>query len=285
MGLNKKTFKEFFFITIGLILLAVALTLFLVPNNLAAGGISGLAIIINSYIPTIAVPIIMLGLDVILYIIGFIFIGASFGFKSIYCSLMLPMLMSILAKIFNINGPIVDDLFINLIFGIVIGAIGMGIIFNQDASTGGTDIIAKIFNKYFKLDIGKGLLITDFLVTLIAIATFGPMIGMYSLFGVIINGFMVDYIIDGLNVITKVEIVSNKGEEIKKFIMDELGRGATVFEAHGAYTKERKEVITTVVEKKEFIKLRKYIKDIDENAFIIIYNVHETLGEGFGSLK
>lgn len=285
MGLNKKTFKEFFFITIGLVFLAVALSVFLVPNNLAAGGISGLAIIINSYIPTIAVPIIMLGLDVILYIIGFIFIGVSFGFKSIYCSLMLPMLMSILTKIFNINGPIVDDLFINLIFGIVIGAIGMGIIFNQDASTGGTDIIAKIFNKYFKLDIGKGLLITDFVVTLMAIATFGPMIGMYSLFGVIINGFMVDYIIDGLNVITKVEIVSNSGEEIKKFIMDELGRGATVYEAHGAYTKEKKEVITTVVEKKEFIKLRKYIKDIDENAFIIIYNVHETLGEGFGSLK
>lgn len=285
MGLNKKTFKEFFFITLGLLFLAAALSVFLVPNNLAAGGISGIAIVVNKYIPALSVPVIMLGLDVILYIIGFIFIGASFGVKSIYCSLMLPTLMSLITNIFEIKGPFVDDLFINLIFGIVIGALGMGVIFNQDASTGGTDIIAKILNKYLKLDIGKGLLITDFLVTIMAVAAFGPMIGMYSLLGVIINGFMVDYIIDGLNVITKVEIVSCKGNEIKNYIMSELGRGATVYEARGAYTEEPREVINTVLEKKEFIKLRKYIKEIDKNAFIIIYNVHETLGEGFNSLN
>ncbi|MGG7164230.1 YitT family protein [Clostridium ihumii] len=282
--MSKKLFKELFFITIGLIFLAAGLSIFLVPNNLAAGGISGIAIVVNNYIPALSVPVIMLGLDVILYIIGFIFIGASFGVKSIYCSLMLPTLMAVIPKVLGLNGPIVDDLLINLVFGIIIGAVGMGIIFNQDASTGGTDIIAKILNKYLRLDIGKGLLITDFSVTLMAVAAFGPMIGMYSLLGVIINGFTVDYIIDGFNVIRKVEIVSSENEKIKKFIMEELGRGATVYEAKGAYTEERKQVLTAVMDKKEFIKLRGYIRENDKNAFVIIYNVHETLGEGFGSI-
>lgn len=285
MKLNKKIVKEFIFITIGLIFVASGLYFFLVPNELAAGGVSGLAIVINKYIPKLSVPVIMLATDAVLYVLGFIFIGKSFGVKSLYCSILLPTFMTILGVIFPLSKPLVNDLFLNLVFGILIGAVGMGIIFNQNSSTGGTDIVAKILNKYLNLEIGKALLITDFIITLFALFTFGPLIGMYSLLGVVMNGFIVDYIIEGFNILKKVEIVSNKGDEIKRFIMEDLDRGATLYYAKGAYTLENKEVITTVLDKKEFIKLKNFIKEIDPQAFVMIYNVHETLGNGFNTLQ
>lgn len=226
----------------------------------------------------------MLVLNVILFIIGFIFIGSGFGVKTIYSSLMLSFLISIMEMLFPLEGPITEDIFINLIFGILVGAIGMAIVFNQNASTGGTDIVAKILNKYMHLDIGKGLLLADLVVTVLAIAAFGATIGMYSLLGVIINGFTVDSAIQGLNIIKKVEIVSSKGAEIKNFIIKELDRSATLYDAKGAYSLQNKEVITTVLGKREVIRLKNFIKEIDPKAFIITYNVHETLGEGFTDL-
>lgn len=285
MNNRKRLLKEFIFITIGLIFLASGLYFFLMQNKIAAGGVSGLAIIINNYIPILNVGTIMLGLDAILYIIGFIFIGASFGVKSIYCSLTLAGLISTFETFIPMKRPIANDIFLNLVFGILISAIGMAIVFNQNASTGGTDIIAKILNKYLHIDIGKGLLITDFIITVLAIAAFGPLIGMYSLLGVIINGFTIDYVIGGFNVIKKVEIVSEKGLEIQRFIIEDLERGATLYDAKGAYTLEKKEIITTVLGKKEFLRLKNFIKEIDPKAFIITYHVHEILGNGFTELK
>jgi uncharacterized membrane-anchored protein YitT (DUF2179 family) len=280
----KKTIYEYVMITIGLILVAAGVYFFLIPNDLAAGGVTGLAMVINYYFPVLNVGAIMLVLNVILFIIGFIFIGSGFGVKTIYSSLMLSFLISMMEVLFPLEGPITQDIFINLIFGILVGAIGMAIVFNQNASTGGTDIVAKIFNKYMHLDIGKGLLLADLLVTLLAIAAFGATVGMYSLLGVILNGFIVDSAIQGFNIIKKVEIVSSKGEEIKKFIIEELDRSATLYDAKGAYSLQNKEVITTVLGKREVIKLKNYIKEIDQKAFIITYNVHETLGEGFTDL-
>lgn len=281
----KKIIKEYILITIGLALVATGFYFFLVPNDLAVGGVSGLAMIINWYMPGLTIGAIMLVLNVILFIIGFIFIGSSFGVKTIYSSLGLSGMIWALEKLYPMSGSITNDLFLELIFGILIGAVGMGMVFNQNASTGGTDIIAKILNKYFHLDIGKALLIADFFVTLLAGIAFGPKIGMYALLGVIINGFTIDAVIAGMNICKKIEVVSSKGEEIKKFIIDELGRGATLYTAKGAYTNEEKEIITTVLDKKQFIKLKIYIKEIDRKAFIITYNVHEILGEGFKDIN
>lgn len=280
----KKTIYEYVMITLGLILVAAGVYFFLIPDDLAAGGVTGLAMVINHYFPVLNVGAIMLVLNVILFIIGFIFIGSGFGVKTIYSSLMLSFLISIMEILFPLEGPITEDIFINLIFGILVGAIGMAIVFNQNASTGGTDIVAKILNKYMHLDIGKGLLLADLVVTLLAIAAFGATIGMYSLLGVIINGFTVDSAIQGLNIIKKVEIVSSKGAEIKNFIIKELDRSATLYDAKGAYSLQNKEVITTVLGKREVIRLKNFIKEIDPKAFIITYNVHETLGEGFTDL-
>ena len=280
----KKGVREFILINIGNMLLAGGIYFFLVPNDLAVGGVTGLAMVINHYLPFISLGALMIMMNIILFVIGFIFIGPNFGAKTIYASFSLSGMIWILEKVYPMKVPFTNDLLVELLFGILIGAVGMAIVFNQNASTGGTDIIAKILNKYFHTDIGKSLLMADFFVTLLAAIAFGPKIGMYALLGVILNGLTIDAVIGGLNSYNKVEVVSEKEEEITKFIIKELDRGATIYIAQGAYTGKEKRVITTVVGKKEFIRLKNFIKDVDKQAFIMTYTVHETLGEGFKDL-
>lgn len=283
--MKNKIFKEYLLITIGLVFLAAGIHFFLVPHNLAVGGMTGIAMVVNYYFPAISISVIMLIGNVIFFILGIILVGKGFGVKTIYASLMLSFVLAIFEKVAPLSAPITEDVLISLIFGILISAIGMAVVFNENASTGGTDIPAKILNKYFHIEIGRGLLIIDFIVTVFAIITFGATTGMYALLGVIMNGAVVDYVIDGLNVTKRIEIVSRKSEEIRKFIIDDLERSATLYRAVGAYNLEEEDVIVTVMDKKEFIRLKNYIKDIDPRAFIITHNVHEVLGEGFRDIK
>jgi uncharacterized membrane-anchored protein YitT (DUF2179 family) len=279
-----KSLKEYVIITVGLALVAGGTYYFLMPDNLAAGGVTGIAMIINHYVPYMGVGQLMILLNIILFIVAFIFIGSGFGAKTIYSSLGLSGMIWILEKYFPISKPFTNDLLLSLLFGILIGGVGMGIVFNQNASTGGTDIIAKIINKFIHVDIGKALLMSDFTITLFAGVAFGAEKGMYALLGVIINGFIIDEVISGINICTQVTIISEEGEEIKKYIMENLERGVTIYEAKGAYTGDRREVLMTIISRREFIRLRDFIRDIDKNAFISISNVHEVLGEGFKDL-
>ncbi len=280
----KKVITDYIVITLGLILISISIHFFLVPDNLAAGGLSGLAMVLNYYFSKLGIGIIMFVGNIIFFIIGFMFIGKDFGVRTIYASLMLSVIIGAMEFVIPMKAPLTGDIFINLIFGIIIGSIGMAIVLNRNASTGGTDIPAKILNKYFYIEIGKSLLIIDCIVTLIAIIAFGTETGMYSILGVIINGFAIDYVIEGLNIIKKVEIISSKGEVIKKFIIEELNRSATIYEGKGAYNMKEKEIIVTVLNKKEFLKLKTHIKEVDSEAFVIIYTVHEVLGDGFGNI-
>lgn len=280
----KKNLMDYIIITIGLIFVAVGVHFFLVPHNLAVGGISGLAMVVNNYVPFLSIGVIMLIGNVIFFIIGFIFIGKGFGVRTIYSSLMLSGIIALFEKIMPVTEPISSDMLVNLVFGILISALGMAIVFNKGASTGGTDIPAKILNKYFHIDIGKALLIIDFIVTAMAVFAFGATTGMYALLGVLINGTLVDYIIGGLNITKRVEIISRESEKIRGFILTDLQRSATIYRAVGAYDLMERDVIITVMGKKEFIRLRDFIKITDPKAFIITHNVHEVLGEGFGNI-
>lgn len=277
----KETIKEYILITIGAILVAISVHFFLSPANLAAGGVSGIAIILYKFFPQIPIGFMMLVMNIILFIVGFIFIGNNFGAKTIYASLSLSGITWIFERLFPMQGPRVDDLFIVMIFGVLISGVGMALVFNQNASTGGTDIIAKILNKYTHIDIGKALLISDFFITLGAAAVFGLLTGMYALLAVIVNGFAIDAVIQGFSTCMQVTIISEKGEEIKSFIIDELSRGVTLYKAIGAYTGESKEVIVTVVSRREFIRLKGYVSMLDKTAFVTVANTHEVLGEGF----
>ena len=277
--MKRESIKEFALITMGIFLVAVSVVYFFEPNNIAAGGITGLAIVINHYIPFISIGPLVLMMDAILFIVALIVLGAKFGAKTIYSSFLLSTSMWLMQTFIPIN--ITNDLILETIFGTLISAVGMAIVFNANASTGGTDIIAKILNKFFHIEIGKSLLIVDFLVTLLGAVTFGINIGLYGLLAVIINGVVIDNIIAGFKTKSEITIISEKNKEISKFILDDLERGCTFIKGIGGFTRKDTSILYTVLDRNEFIKLKNKIKEIDKNAFITVGEVHEVMGEGF----
>lgn len=278
--MNKKM-KEYSMITIGALLIASGLYFFLASAQLAAGGISGLAIVAKELLPAIPIGFIMLVLNLTMFIIGFIVIGKGFGIKTIYCSLGISLFMMIFEHIMPVTEPISQDTLIILIFGIILTSTGQALVFNQGASSGGTDIIAKIIVKFIPMNIGTALQIADFTIICAAIGVFGIEKGLYGLLGIIINGFLVDYIIDGFNVAKLVMIISGKTQEVTDYIINDLDRSATVYAAKGAYSNQGKEVITTVVDRRQFVQLKNHINVIDPNAFVTVQQLHEVMGEGF----
>ena len=277
--MSKGNFKDFVLITIGILLVAISVVYFFDPNNIAAGGITGLAIVINHYISFISIGPLVLMMDGVLFIIALILIGPKFGAKSIYCSLLLSTSMWVMQKFLPFN--VTDDLMLATIFGTLIAAGGMAIVFNANASSGGTDIIAKILNKFFHFDIGKSLLMVDFLVTLLGAITFGIKMGLYGLLAVIINGVVIDKIIAGFKVKSEITIISEKNKEISKYILKDLERGCTFIKGVGGFTGKDTAMLYTVLDRSEFIKLKKHISKIDKFAFITVGEVHEVMGKGF----
>ena len=277
--MSKNKFREFTLITIGILLVAISVVYFFEPNNIAAGGITGLAIVINNYIPFISIGPLVLIMDVCLFLVAFLVIGGKFGAKTIYSSLLLSSSMWIMQKFLPYT--VTNDLIISTIFGTLISACGMALVFNANASTGGTDIIAKILNRFFHFDIGKSLLMVDFFVTLLGALTFGIDIGLYGLLSVIINGVVIDKIIAGFNVRNEITIISKSNKEISKFILNDLERGCTFIKGMGGFTGEDTAILYTILERNEFIKLKQHISNIDKNAFITVGEVHEVMGEGF----
>ncbi len=281
---TRNLIKDFLLINIGLILVGIGICMFKIPNNFATGGVSGLAIIISSFFPRIDVGPMMLILNILLMLVGYLFLGRDFGSKTIYSSFVLSGIVWFIQKIFPIKTPLTGDLMLELIYSIIFPAVGSAIIFNCNASTGGTDIIAKIISKFTKLDIGKTLLLSDFIIATGAGAVFGIRIGMYSILGLIIKSFMIDLVIEGLNVKKQMVIISSKACEIKSFIVNNIKRGATVYKAEGAFTNKQEEVISTVLSRRQAIRLRSFIRSVDRSAFITISNTSEIIGKGFRSI-
>ena len=276
-----KNIKEYLYTTLGTVLVAAGLYFFLIPSDLATGGASGLAIVINSFVSIIPISILLLIINVILFITGFIIIGKGFGVKTIYASLLLSAVMFGFEQLIILESALSNDLLLNLIFGIVISGVGMGFVFNQDASTGGTDILAKIINKFTNLPLGSAIFLADLLIVISAGFAFGITKSMYAMLGVLMNGYVIDYIIDGLNVKKEVTIISTKTDEIKQYIIDTLDRGFTVYYGKGGYSNVDKEILVVITSKREYVKLRSFIHQTDELAFLTVNTTHEVYGEGF----
>ncbi len=276
-----KQVREFTVLNFGIIITALGLHFFLIPANLAVGGVTGFAMVVNSFFPFISIGSSMLSMNIVLFLVAFALIGKEFGANTIYSSFALTGCIALLEWAYPLSGPLVSDLMINLIYGIVIQGIGMGILFNQNASTGGTDIIAKILNKLFRIDIGKSLLLSDFLVTVMAGLAFGPVLGMYAVLGIVINAVVIDNLIEGLNRKISVSVISSEYEKIQKFILEELERGATVYLAQGAYSGENRPVVNSVLSRQEFVRLKSFVRSEDEFAFVTAANIKEVYGEGF----
>lgn len=275
---------HFILINVGLLLVGIGICFFKIPNNFATGGVSGLAIIASSFFKDIDVGPMMLIINVALLIVGFIFLGQDFGSKTMYSSFALSGIVWAIQKIFPLKHSLTDDMMLELIFSIIFPAIGSAIVFNLNASTGGTDIVAKILSKHTNLNIGKTLLLTDFLIAAGAGAVFGIKIGMYSVLGLSLKAFVIDLVLEGFNVSKQFVIISSKSDEIKEYIVTQLHRGATIYKAEGAFSHNTENVISTVLSRKQAIKLRTYIRSIDDSAFITISNTSETIGKGFRSI-
>ncbi len=280
----KKRITDFLLINLGLLLVGTGISLFKIPNHFATGGVSGLAIIFSSFFPKIDVGPMMMIINIILMIVGYFFLGKDFGSKTVYSSFALSGIVWAIQKIYPLNQPLTDDMLLELVYSIIFPAIGSAIVFNCNASTGGTDIVAKILSKFTKLNIGKTLLLTDFLIAVGAGAVFGIKIGLYSVLGLIMKAFMIDMVIEGLNVSKIMVIISSRHQEIRDYIVKELRRGATIYKAEGAFTHQQENIISTVVSRRQAIKLRIYIRGIDPAAFITISNTSETIGKGFRNI-
>lgn len=281
-GMNMKLdWKRFLFVNLGVIIMAIGLYYFLIPENLAVGGVTGLAMVINNIMPIIPIGIVMIISNLVLFTIAFIVIGKDFGGYTIYSSLLLSGLIYIFEMITPIGEALIGDLMINLIYGILIQGIGMAIIFYQNASTGGTDIIAKIINKYFHVEMGKALLISDFAIVILAGISFGVTLGLYALLGVIFNAYVIDHAIYGIKKKLNIVIISNENLQINEFIIHTLERGSTIYYADGGFSKNKKMIINTIVDKKEYIKIKNFANKVDPQAFITVGIVHEVMGEGF----
>lgn len=272
-------FKEYLLSTIGVAIVAFGLEYFFFPNGIAAGGISGLALVLNSIL-NIEPSILTFAFNIVLFGLAFFLIGGSFGAKSIYATVMLSVSMWVIEKYMN-PVAVTDNFILVSIFGSACIAIGTAIVFNQDASTGGTTIIAKIINKYFHLPIGQGLLLADCTVTLLAIYVFGVEKGLFGLLSAILVGNLVDKFIDGLNPVRQVFVITKEEKLIVDFITKNIDRGCTVLTGKGGYTGSDTNIVYTVLNTNQFITLKQFIKNNNVDAFITVNESTEALGRGF----
>jgi len=267
-------------ITLGSLLTALGINLFLAPNKIAAGGVSGIAIILH-YLIKVPIGATMLVINVILFIMAFLILGRSFGLKSVYATVILSIFVDGLARIIP-DSWAVQDLLLAVLFGDFLTGIGIAMVLSRDASTGGTDIIAMILTKFTGIDVGKTLLFVDFLVTLFAAISFGKIIGMYSLLAVIVNTTTIDYVLEGISTSFKVIVITMKGKKIAERTIKELNRGVTILEATGAYTGEKRDMLWIILKRpREMIKLRNIVKEEDPTAFMTVSHIREVLGKGF----
>lgn len=286
-GIKKLLTREkliyFLLLNFGLAVLAAGVHFFKAPNNFAFGGTSGISILISSLTP-FNVGTAMLLINAVLVVIGLVFLGPKRMGVTIYSSMALSVFVDLFERIWPMSAPFTDDKFLELCYAVILPAVGSAIVFNIGASSGGTDIVAMILSDKTSIEIGKALLLSDFLIALAAGGLYGVRTGMYCVLGLLAKAFVVDGVIENINIRKKITIVSQHPEEILEFIINDLKRGATVYTAHGAFSGRDEEVITTVLGRRQAVLLRNYIRRVDPASFITIVNSSETIGKGFRSI-
>lgn len=320
IGNNKFTraLTYFLFLNAGVLMLAVGIYFFKAPNGFATGGVSGISIILAkitkglltseqtkdffAFLPEViknnlTQSVYMLIINTILLVVGVIILGKKCGALTFYCSLMMSAVNFLLEKfvpIESISGAIVGENgvakltgqpMLELVFAVMLTGIGSAILFKCNASSGGTDIVALILKKYTSLNVGTALLITDVLTAASTIFIFGVEVGLFSLLGLFAKVFVVDDILDSMNMCKSFTIITTKPRQIEDYITKHMKRGATVYHAEGAYTHKDKTVILTVCRRSEAIKLRKKVKEIDEHSFMVITKTSEIMGKGFRDIQ
>ena len=270
----KSILIEINILTIAIAIIAVAVYFFLVPSHTSISSMSGLGIVLSNFVPLPLSAITMI-LNVVLLIIGFFTCGKEFGLKTVYTSVMLPVLLGIFENIFPNTGSITNSQELDVLCYILVVSVGLSILFNRNASSGGLDIVAKIINKYFHMELGKAMSLSGMCVALSAALVYDKKTVVLSVLGTYFNGIVLDHFIFDHNIKRRVCIITKKEEELRQFIVRDLHSGATIYEAIGAYNMEKRNEIITIVDKGEYQKLMKYINQEDPEAFITVYTVSD----------
>ena len=272
--INKRVIKEYGIITFGTAIIAAAVYFFMIPGNLAPGSAAALAMLISNFVP-LPVSAITLILNLSLLILGILLIGPEFGAKTIYTSVILPGFMRVYEVAFPDFVSINQDPFMDMLCYILVVGVGLAIVFSCNASSGGLDIVAKLMNKYLRMDLGQAMALSGMLVAVSSIFFYDIKIVVISVVGTYLGGIVVDHFIFGLNIKRRVCILSSKADEIVQFILHDLHSGASLYEAVGAYDKSVRTEIVTIVDKQEYSKLMAYMQETDPKAFITVYSVGE----------
>lgn len=264
--------KETAILTVAVAIIAAAVYFFLVPSHTSVSSISGLGIVLSNFVPLQLSAITMI-LNVVLLIIGFFTCGREFGVKTVYTSVMLPLFLGLFEIIFPNFGSMTDSQELDVLCYVLVVSVGLSILFNRNASSGGLDIVAKIMNKYLHMELGKAMSLSGMCVALSAALVYDKKTVVLSILGTYFNGIVLDHFIFDNNIKRRVCIITKKEEELRQFIIHDLHSGATIYEAIGAYKMEKRREIITIVDKGEYQKLMKFINQEDPKAFITVYNV------------
>ena len=264
--------KETVILTVAVAIIAAAVYFFLVPSHTSVSSISGLGIVLSNFVPLQLSAITMI-LNVVLLIIGFFTCGREFGVKTVYTSVMLPLFLGLFEIIFPNFGSMTDSQELDVLCYILVVSVGLSILFNRNASSGGLDIVAKIMNKYLHMELGKAMSLSGMCVALSAALVYDKKTVVLSILGTYFNGIVLDHFIFDNKIKRRVCIITKKEEELRQFIIHDLHSGATIYEAIGAYNMEKRREIITIVDKGEYQKLMKFINQEDPKAFITVYNV------------
>lgn len=266
--------KEFVIITFGTAIVAAAVFFFMLPSHVSVGSGAALAMVLSNYIP-LSVSTITLIMNVGLLIIGFILVGREFGIKTVYCSILMPIIMGGFEYIFPNFQSITQDPLLDVICYILVVGIGLSILFSHNASSGGLDIVAKIMNKYLRMDVGKAMSYSGIAVALSSALCYDSKTVVLSLLGTYFGGILVDNFIFGINIKRRVCVISKELDDIVDFVLHTLHSGATLNEIIGAYDNTTKMEMVTIVDKHEYMKLMDYIRKVDPKAFVTVYSVSD----------
>lgn len=272
--MNKRFVKEWFQIVVGLAIVAAAVYFFMLPSHVSVGSASALAMILSNFIP-LPVSAITLIMNIVLLILGYLLIGPEFGGKTLFCAVLMPGMLWILEMLFPNFQSLTQDPLLDVIGYILVVGVGLSMLFSCNASSGGLDIVAKLMNKYLRMDLGQAMSVSGMLVALSSAMVYDKKTVVLSIIGTYFGGLILDHFIFGINIKRKVCIISPKVDEITEFILHDLNSGCSLYDVIGAYDKITRREINVIVDKQEYRLLMDYMKKTDPKAFITVYSVNE----------
>ena len=279
--MNNSRFRDFLVMTAGVVIMTIGIYFFKIPNGFATGGVSGIGTVLGRVQPFLTPGQLIPILNVLMLIFGFIFLGRDTGIRTVYCSLLFSALSWGLERFIPISEPLTDQPLLELVYGILLTAIGSAMLFDVSASSGGTDITALILKKYTSINVGRALLFVDFLVAGSSFFVFGLKTGLFSLLGLFAKAFVVDGVIESINECKSFMIITGNPEPIVDYIINVMDHSATTFDATGEYSHTEKKMIITLCRRIEAVRLKRQLHVMDPDAFIIVTSTSEIIGRGF----